>query len=77
MISHCLNPACKVAFSHTRGGRIVSVDRHLTHSGKQTRKRTLEQYWLCGTCSQVLKIVVEHGSVRAVPIDTECTTLAG
>ena len=77
MISHCLNPACRVAFSHARAGRIVSVDRHLIRSQTRDRKRGVEQFWLCGTCSQVLKVVVENGSVEAVPIDIECTTLVG
>ena len=77
MISRCLNPACRVAFSHERGGRFVSVDRHLTRSDNPDLDRGLEQYWLCGPCSQVLKIVVENGSVVAVPIDIECNALAG
>jgi hypothetical protein len=77
MISQCLNPACRVSFSHARGGRIVSVDRHLIHSTAPESLRDVEQYWLCGPCSQVLKVVVENGSVVAVPIDVDCATLAG
>ena len=77
MISQCLNPACRVAFSHARGGRIVSVDWHLTRSDSGDHERGSEEYWLCGPCSQVLKIVVENGAVAAVPIDMECSTLAG
>ncbi|HTR24817.1 MAG TPA: hypothetical protein VMI10_12630 [Terriglobales bacterium] len=78
MISKCLNPACRVDFSHERGGRIVSVDRHwVLHCPKPDADRGVEQYWLCGPCSQVLKVVVENGSVAAVPIDMECSTLAG
>ena len=77
MVSNCLNPACQVRFSHARDGRFFSVDRLLTHSGIQTSERGVEQYWLCGQCSRVLKVVVENGSIVTVPIDSECATLAG
>jgi hypothetical protein len=77
MISNCLNPACRVAFSHARDGRFFSVDRLLTPSDRREPQHGAEQYWLCGTCSQVLKVVVEKGSIITAPIDSECTTLAG
>lgn len=77
MVSNCLNPDCRVPFSHARDGRFFSVDRHLTHSVSQDPEGQAEQYWLCGTCSQALKVVVENGSIITVPIDSECNTLAG
>jgi hypothetical protein len=76
MVSNCLNPACRVPFSHARNGRLFSVDRLLTQSGNHSSERRAEQYWLCDTCSQVLKVVVENGSILTVPIDVECTTIA-
>ena len=77
MVSNCLNPACRVPFSHARDGRFFSVDHLLTQFGDQTCKPEAEQYWLCGPCSQVLKVVVENGAILTAPIDVECTTLAG
>jgi hypothetical protein len=77
MASNCLNPACRIPFSHAREGRFFSVDLMLTHSGQRTSPQPAEQYWLCGTCSQALKVVVENGAIVTVPIDVECTTLAG
>lgn len=77
MISNCLNPACRAPFSHARDGRFFSLDLLLTDSGNQNSDRSAEQYWLCGACSQVLKVVVENGSILTAPIDEECTTLAG
>lgn len=77
MVSNCLNPACRVPFTHARGGRFFSVGHLLTHSDNQNPERSIEQYWLCGSCSRVLKVVVENGLVVTVPIDRECATLAG
>ncbi len=37
----------------------------------------VEQYWLCGPCSQVLKVVVENGSIITIPVDVECAALVG
>ncbi|MFZ3263982.1 MAG: hypothetical protein WA172_08275 [Terriglobales bacterium] len=77
MVFNCLNPACRAPFRHARDGRSFSVDRMLTQSGDQSSQVGAEQYWLCGPCSQVLKVVVENGAILTVPIDVECTTLAG
>ena len=77
MVSNCLNPACQVPFSHARDGRFFSVDHLLTDSDDRSLEGSAEQYWLCGPCSQVLKVVVENGSIITVPIDIECTALAG
>lgn len=77
MTSNCLNPACRVPFSHARDGRFFSVDLQLTQSGRRASSHPAEQYWLCGTCSQALKVVVENGAIVTVPIDVACTTLAG
>ena len=76
MVSNCLNPACRVPFSHARDGRFFSVDHSLVHSDPWADHQP-DQYWLCGTCRKVLKVVVEDGSIKTVPIDIECTTLAG
>lgn len=77
MLSHCVNPTCRVPFSHTRDGRIFSVDHDLEVSASRQPRHQVEQYWLCGTCSRSLKVVVENGRITTVPIDVETASLAG
>jgi len=77
MISNCLNPACQVPFSHAREGRIFSVERARTLPNLGQPDHQVEQYWLCGTCSQSLKVVIEDGRIRTAPIEVELTTLVG
>jgi hypothetical protein len=78
MVSTCLNLACQTPFSHAADGRFFEVDRELlTHSDHKRREHRTEQYWLCGTCCQFLKVVVENGSIMTVPMDREVTSLAG
>jgi len=76
MLSNCVNSACRIPFSHARDGRIFSVDHDLEVSGSTHPPHEVEQYWLCGPCSQSLKVVIENGSVTTVPIDTETASLA-
>jgi hypothetical protein len=77
MITHCLNPTCRTPFSHAREGRTFTVDSFLTGSPNQHSDRQGEQYWLCGTCSQSLKVVIEDGQIKTVPIERETASLAG
>jgi hypothetical protein len=77
MITNCVNSACRAPFSHAGEGRIFTVDGVLTAAAGRGVERPREQYWLCGTCCHVLKVVVEDGRVTTVPIETETATLAG
>ncbi len=77
MIAKCMNPSCRVPFSHDRDGRFFTVDRVLTASPVRKAKQPTEQYWLCGTCSRTYKVVVEDGRVTTAPIEAETATLAG
>jgi len=36
-----------------------------------------EQFWLCGTCSQSVKVVIENGRIVTAPIEVETAALAG
>jgi len=76
MITNSVSPACRAALSHKRDGRIFVVEGTLTAT-KRGSARPNEQYWLCGTCSQNLKLVVEKRRVTTVPIERETATLAG
>ena len=77
MITQCVNPACQAPFSHAREGRIITVERVLTAMAGRGAERPSEQYWLCGACCRVLKLVVEDGQVTTAPIETETAALAG
>jgi hypothetical protein len=74
MLSNCLNPACRTPFSHLRDGRVFSIESALTHAASRDPQKAAEQYWLCGTCSQFLKVVIEDGHITTAPI--EVATLA-
>jgi hypothetical protein len=76
MIANCVNPACRAPFSHKRDGRVFTVEGMLpTMEGGAARPS--EQYWLCGTCSLTLKVVVENGRITTVPVEQQTATLAG
>jgi len=75
MIANCVNPACRAPFSHRRDGRIFTVEGVL--AVERGADRANEQYWLCGTCSQSMKVVVEKGRVTTVPMERETAALAG
>jgi len=77
MVLNCVNPNCRVPFSHGRGGRIFTVDRVLANRVARACESQDEQFWLCGTCSQSLKVVVENGRITTAPIEIETATLAG
>jgi len=77
MLSNCLNPACQAPFSHLRDGRIFSIDGALTHHANHDRQSPIEQYWLCGPCSQFLKVVIEDGRITTAPIEVKAFSLAG
>jgi hypothetical protein len=76
MITNCVNPTCRVPFSHLREGRIITVDRVLSAAAARRAERPTEQYWLCGTCSNSYKVVVEDGRVSTAAIEAE-RALAG
>jgi hypothetical protein len=77
MTTNCLNPCCRAPFAYNRNeGRIFTIDRPLASSANRTTSHH-EQYWLCGTCSRSLKVIVEDGRIVTVPIDIETAALAG
>lgn len=75
MVGNCLNPTCRAPFSHDQDGRFIYVDRLRANSDSKTPEVCAEEYWLCASCSKVLKVVVENGSILTAPIDSECPTL--
>jgi hypothetical protein len=71
MLSRCLNSACGTPFQYREEGRVFSIERIATVPGNAEPQRLVEHYWLCGTCSRRLKVVVEDGSVTTLPIVRE------
>jgi hypothetical protein len=64
MLSHCLNPACRAPFRYLSDGRIFTAERLINRADGAKTKRVIEHYWLCGSCSRSMKVVVENGVAR-------------
>ncbi|MBI1740480.1 MAG: hypothetical protein HYR57_06320 [Candidatus Koribacter versatilis] len=75
MLSRCLNPACGAPFRYLQDGRIFSIERAVAVPGDPEIQRLVEHYWLCGSCSMHLKVVVENGSVTTQPIHQELSAV--
>ena len=71
MLSRCLNSSCGAPFHFLEEGRIFNIEHIVATAGKGEPQRFVEQYWLCGLCSQRLKVVVENGRVTTQPIHLE------
>ena len=68
MLASCLNPSCNASFRYLYDGRIFTVERLVTSPDGQNAERMIEHYWLCEPCSMSLKVVVENGVAKTVPI---------
>src|SRR5215469_8783191 len=75
MLSRCLNPNCGRPFCYLDEGRIFRIEQVRAVAGKPDPQRSVESYWLCGTCSGRLKVIIEDGCVLTSPIDVK-TALA-
>jgi hypothetical protein len=73
MLSRCLNASCGAPFHFLEEGRIFNIEHVAATADKGEPQRFVEQYWLCGVCSQGLKVVVENGCVTTQPIHLEVT----
>jgi hypothetical protein len=68
MLASCLNPSCNASFRYLYDGRIFTVERLVTSPDGQNAERMIEHYWLCEPCSMSLKVIVENGVAKTVPI---------
>lgn len=55
MISKCANPDCSKTLMRLDGGRFY---------GFPTSKKTIEHFWLCGTCSKIFVLRLVKGEVK-------------
>jgi hypothetical protein len=77
MLSSCLNPACNASFRYLYDGRIFTVERFVTSPDGLNTERIREHYWLCGSCSMSMKVVVEDGVATTAPIHPEMMAISG
>lgn len=77
MVSSCLNPSCNASFRYLYDGRIFTVERLVTSPDGQNSERVIEHYWLCAPCSMSMKVVVENGVAKTVPIQSEPMAVNG
>jgi hypothetical protein len=69
MLCRCMNPNCGKPFRYLHEGRIFHIEQVRLTPGTPDVQRYVESYWLCGTCSNRLKVVVENGCVMTCPMD--------
>ena len=69
MLGRCLNPNCDKPFRYLHEGRIFHIEQVRVTPGAQELQRYVESYWLCGTCSNRLKVIVENGAVMTCPME--------
>jgi len=77
MLASCLNPSCNASFRYLYDGRIFTVERLVTGPDGQSAERVIEHYWLCAPCSMSMKVVVENGVAKTVPIQPEFIPVSG
>lgn len=70
MLSKCLNPSCRAPFQYMDEGRIFHVERRVATAESADPQRVVEYFWLCGPCSQRLKVIVENGTITTEPACT-------
>jgi hypothetical protein len=80
MLSKCANPGCSESFRYLGEGRLFQVERTVKADSSGGKVRKIEHYWLCGRCSQAMRIgVLENeallifsepdGTMNTSPID--------
>ena len=70
MMSKCANPACSSAFRYLRDGKLFQVPFGSMKTSNTTAPASDEFFWLCGSCSKDLTIIVDPvEGVRTVPRD--------
>ncbi|HVP51517.1 MAG TPA: hypothetical protein VMT05_05385, partial [Terriglobales bacterium] len=78
MISKCANPACSVPFLYMRDGKLFRMEYDAEAQalgpqfGELPRKtaRRVEHFWLCGSCSISMTLIMSGGKVETVTLDT-------
>ena len=63
MVNKCANPTCGKPLHYLREGRVFVFD---ADSGSDRAIHRMEHYWLCGACSETLRLEKTGQGVRTV-----------
>lgn len=63
MLNNCANPKCAKPLHYLREGRIFVFDAEVNGDA---RVHCMKHYWLCGVCSQTMRLEKTVEGVRAV-----------
>lgn len=64
MVNSCANPECAKPLHYLREGRVFVFDAEIDGS---SHIHHMEHYWLCGACSQTMRLEKISQGVRVVP----------
>jgi hypothetical protein len=65
MVSHCANPDCGKRLHYLREGKVFLLDVTSAHDTEKRR----EHFWLCGSCSGVMRLVQDEQRTVLVVAD--------
>lgn len=63
MVNSCANPKCAKPLHYLREGRVFVFD---AESDGDSRIHRMEHFWLCGVCSQTMRLEKTCEGVRIV-----------
>lgn len=63
MVNSCANPKCAKPLHYLREGRVFVFD---AESDGDSQIHRMEHYWLCGVCSQTMRLEKAGHGVRIV-----------
>lgn len=77
MISKCANPACAAPFHYMRDGKLFRMEYDAERQaigpqfGELPKKavRKVEHFWLCGSCSLSMTLIMSGGKVETVALE--------
>lgn len=64
MVNNCANPECAKPLHYLREGRVFVFD---AENDGTSHIHRMEHYWLCGVCSQTMRLERVCKGVRVVP----------
>ena len=65
MVNSCANPKCAKPLLYLREGRIFVFEAEEKEGAKSVH--SIKHFWLCGACSQTLRLEKTNAGVRVVP----------
>jgi hypothetical protein len=72
VLSKCANPACLARFHYLHEGRIFNIETGtVSCESNSSSTHKIEHFWLCESCVQTLKVVLENGVVTTRLLHTD------